>query len=155
VPFFFTWPGRVSAGRVHDAPVNTGSLLPTLQELAGLPVAARADFPSIAGALTGGDCPGAPVFSEIDFGLHQYRDGDRRIMVRDGRWKAIVYRDAATPERFAATEDPVLFDLETDPGERENRAADPACAATLNFLRAGIDRRDAARDERGRADAGY
>ena len=53
------------------------------------------------------------------------------MCLRDGRWKYV--RCAADPE--------LLYDLETDPGERTNRATDPAAAPVLARLRALADDR--------------
>lgn len=138
VPFFLAGPG-IQAQAV-DTPVNTGSLLPTLLHLAGIQIPPQVEFPSLGEALRQGTPPAAaPVFSEIDYGLWDYRSGDRRVMVRDGRWKGWLYRDPRDPTRFAETQDPVLYDLETDPGETHNLARDPDYAPVLEALIAQID----------------
>jgi choline-sulfatase len=50
------------------------------------------------------------------------------FMLRKGRWKLIYYAGYA----------PQLFDLESDPDEAHDRAADPACAAVLADLEAEL-----------------
>ena len=50
------------------------------------------------------------------------------FMLRKGRWKLICY--VGFPDE--------LFDLENDPEELENRAADPSCAAILQDLHAAL-----------------
>ena len=57
------------------------------------------------------------VFSEY----HAAGSVSGAFMVRKGRWKLIYYVGFA----------PELFDLQTDPEELTNRAADPACAEVL------------------------
>lgn len=144
VPFFVTGPGIEP--REVNTPVNIGSLLPTLLECAGLPLAESAGFRSLATALNGdGPLAPEPVFSEIDLGLWNYRSGERRIMVCDGHWKFALYRDPHGPGRLAGPEDAVLFDLEADPGERDNLAADPAYWHTIEELTAMIAAWDSSR----------
>ena len=144
VPFFVTGPGIDP--RQVSTPVNIGSLLPTLLEWAGLRVPESIGFPSLATALNGdGPVADGPIFSEIDLGLWGYRCGERRVMVRDGRWKLALYRDPRDPERFAGREDAVLFDLERDPGERHNLAPDPSYRDLIEGLTAKIDAWDRSR----------
>ena len=146
VPFFFAGPGIAPTEEAVGTPVNAGSLLPTLLELAGLDVPPQVEYPSLAPVLRdGARLESEPVFSEIDYGLWGYRYGERYLMVRDGRWKLSLYRDPRDPNRCAEREDRVLFDLENDPGERRNLAADPAHAAVMDALIAQIDAWDRAR----------
>jgi arylsulfatase A-like enzyme len=133
--------------------VSAGSLLPTLLDLAGLDVPPEAQYPSLAPILRGeGGVDPAPVFSEIDYGLWGYRDGDRHVMVREGSWKLCLYRDPADHttdpadhNRFEDDDDRVLFNLAEDPGERRNRAHDPAYAGVIDDLIAHIDAWDRSR----------
>jgi arylsulfatase A-like enzyme len=145
VPFLFRWAGQVPAGRIVDEPVSTGSLLPTLLECAGLDASEWPDYPSLAQVLAGGDRAQRPVFSEVDYGLRFYREGERRVMVRDRRWKLAIYRDPGDPGRLAGNEDTVLFDMGGDAGERRNLAGDPCHADTVAELVASIDAWDASR----------
>ncbi|NLS79508.1 MAG: sulfatase-like hydrolase/transferase [Chloroflexi bacterium] len=137
VPFFLAGPGIESS--VVRTPVSAGSLLPTLLELAGAEPPAGVQYPSLAAACRGAAVAPAPVFSEVDYGLWFYRSGERYVMVRDGRWKLCLYRDPRDPRRCAGREDAVLYDLERDPGERENLAAQPAHAETVGRLVGLID----------------
>jgi len=144
VPFFLAGPGV--AAREIATPVNVGSMLPTLLDWAGLQVPGFVHYPSLAAALRDGEpVAEGPVFSEIDLGLWGYRSGERRVMVRDGRWKLSLYRDPRDPGRFAGREDAVLFDLEADRGERHNLAPDPAYRAVIGQLSAEIDAWDQSR----------
>jgi choline-sulfatase len=146
VPFLLAGPG-LPAGRVVEAPVNVASLLPTLAALAGVELPAPLDFPSLAPALRG-RAPKrdlGPVFGEIDFGIWDYRPGDRYVMVRQGDWKLSVFRDPANPARFAGDDGLALYNLRDDPGERRNRAADAGCDAVRRRLSDAVDAWDRAR----------
>jgi arylsulfatase A-like enzyme len=123
VPLFFAWSG-VLEPRVVDRPVETRRLLPTLLDLCGLPVPPDC-APSLGPLLAGGEEPEAPVFSE--FALAELGppegpllvEGPRLGMVREGRWKLSTCVSGGPP-------DTVLTDLDRDPHERRNVAADPA-----------------------------
>jgi arylsulfatase len=144
VPLFFAGPGI--GDRAVDTPVSAGSLLPTLLDCVGIAPPPQVQFASLVSTLREGQAPRAtPVFSEIDHGLWDYRPGERRVMVRDGRWKLIRYHAPRDPDRYAADPDAVLFDLEDDPGERHNLAADAAHSAVVDGLIAKIDAWDRAR----------
>ena len=145
IPLFLDGPDICE--QVLDAPVSSGSLLPTLLDLVGLPVPPQGEYASLAATVTGEDPPpSTPVFSEIDYGLWHYRSGDRRVMVRDGKWKLVLYRDPRDPDRFTSHDDRVLYDLVTDPGERINLAGAPACTAVEDRLLAALDNFDHGRE---------
>ncbi len=152
VPMFFSGPGIQKREEAVTSPVNAGSLLPTLLDLVGLPAVVGLDvpevveFPSLASTLRGDavDEP-SPVFSEIDFGVWCYRDGDRYVMIRDGDWKLALYRDPGGRGQRAGAEDRMLFNLADDPGECCNLAADPACASVVTALVDKIDTWDHSR----------
>lgn len=138
VPLFFAGPGIREQNIA--APVNAGSVLPTLLDLADLDVPESAQFPSLDATARHGTAPEhVPVFSEIDYGIWHYRLGDRYVMLRDGRWKLMLYRDPNDANRHIGSEDRVLFDLETDPQENHNLAHDPAHANVVNDLLAMLD----------------
>ncbi|MEQ8815906.1 MAG: choline-sulfatase [Thalassobaculum sp.] len=116
VPLMVSAPG-LPAGRVA-APVSTLDVVPTLAALAGidlgevLPWTEGRDLTALA---QGGE-RGAPVLMEYA------AEGSYAPMVsvRDGRWKY----------NHCDLDPPQLFDLENDPRELNNLAADPAHAAT-------------------------
>jgi choline-sulfatase len=112
-----------------DTPVSTIDLTPTLAELAGVSMADVApwtDGVSLAGLAKGGKRT-EPVAMEYA------AEGSIAPLValRDGRWKYI--RCEADPE--------MLFDLEADPQERQNRAGEEGNVAVLARFRAEADRR--------------
>ena len=61
VPLFFAGPGIRE--QIMDTPVNAGSLLPTLLDLAGLDVPPQVQFPTLAATVTGEDPPLSPQSS--------------------------------------------------------------------------------------------
>jgi choline-sulfatase len=127
VPLTIAAPGL--AARRIDTPVSTLDLVPTLAELVGIDLAAVAPWtdgeslvPLMRG--TGGRGPVAMEYAA---------EGSVAPIVAlvDGDWKYV--RCPADPDQ--------LFNLRTDPGERHNRAADPAAAPVLARMRALTDAR--------------
>jgi arylsulfatase A-like enzyme len=143
VPFLFAGPG-IAPGTVRT-PVSIGSILPTCLDLAGIGIPDPTDFPSLAPALRNGAEPTPePVFSDLDFGIWGYRDGDRYAMVREGDWKLALFRDPQDKTRFPEDDGIMLHHLADDPGERHNLASRPEHRATLRRLLERIDARDQA-----------
>lgn len=117
VPFVARGPG-VKPGTTLAGVVRTIDIAPTVRELAQLPAAASAGT-SLAAALGGAPMDQHPSFAESLVPRLHYGWSDLRS-VRDGRWKFIL---APKPE---------LYDLQDDPGERQNRAGtDVARAGAL------------------------
>jgi choline-sulfatase len=120
VPLMVAAPGWTPA-RI-DAPVSTLDVVPTLAGLAGLDIASLArwtDGEDLAGLATGRGGRG-PVPMEYA------AEGSIAPLVclRDGRFKLTL----------CEADPPMLHDLENDPDERTNLAADPAHAGTLAQL---------------------
>lgn len=107
VPLILRAP-RVAASRVSE-PVVLADLMPTLLDLAGLPVPEGLRGISLRPALDGGDLPRRDLYFESLAGSLNYGWAELRG-VRSGRWKLI---DSSDPE---------LYDLEEDPEERINLA---------------------------------
>ena len=121
VPLMLAAPG-LGAGLV-EAPVSTMDVLPTLAELAGVPLDAVAPWIDGESLL--------PVAGGAERGtvaMEYAAEGSVAPMValRRGRWKYTAC--PADPEQ--------LFDLSADPHESLNLAADPARAETLESFRA-------------------
>ncbi|MHC4994311.1 MAG: sulfatase family protein, partial [Planctomycetota bacterium] len=149
------WPGRIRAGSVCDRLTGNVDVMPTLLEIAGAPTPGRVQGQSFAGLLFDGAPTGAPggeprtaVYAEKTY--HEHYDPIRAV--RTDRYKYIrnfaprpnlvlpsdIYN---SPTRISITDDEFvwatrpeheLYDLESDPGERENLAGDPAHAETLH-----------------------
>jgi choline-sulfatase len=115
VPLVARLPGTIPAASTSDEICNLMDIGPTLVDFAGASPLPQTDGHSLWPVLQGqadGDHPGQ-TFSE-----HGPTRGDAPSrMIRQGRWKLYKYADD-TP--------PVLFDLETDPQELQDRAGDPA-----------------------------
>ncbi|MFL5862043.1 MAG: choline-sulfatase [Solirubrobacteraceae bacterium] len=137
VPLIVRRPGAPASGSASalasrvSAPVSLVDFAPTVLELAGLPadaIAGEGDGVSLADAIGGGDPPqGRAVISEY----HAEGVQAPSAMVRSGRHKLI-----------ASLQDPdLLYDLEADGRELEDRSGDPAAADVIGSLRAELDRR--------------
>jgi choline-sulfatase len=124
VPLLVRGPGVRRGQRITQA-ASLVDLLPTLAELAGLPdwreVEASADGDSLCGLLRG-EGRGWKNVALSEY----YSEGvcqPMRLAVRDGIKYVYVHQEA-----------PLLFDLNRDPHELENRIDDPAYAGRLETL---------------------
>lgn len=105
---------RLVAGHVDPRPVGLQDVMPTLLDVAGIEVPPHCDGRSLLG--TGRR---ATLYCEALEGAKATR------MVTDGRYKLIWY---------PAGNHVQLFDLDTDPRELHDRAADADCAAERERL---------------------
>ena len=113
IPLMVRWPGRITPDRVVDEPVLNTGWLPTLLELAGLPVPNDLDGVGFAGLLTsrGGWKPGR-LFWHFP---HYTNQGSRPAgAVRDGEWKLIEHYEDGRVE---------FFNLASDPTETQDLSA--------------------------------
>lgn len=118
VPMIARWPDVVSAGRTSDHAWAHWDVLPTLAELAGAAVPEGIDGRSMAGVLRGDS---APAHASLYWEFHER--GFQQAL-RAGRWKAVRLKAGASIE---------LYDLERDPGEQHDVAAEhPVVAADLD-----------------------
>ncbi len=116
MPFIMAGPG-IAAGRRIDAMMYQHSLFPTVCDLAGIPIPATVQFPSLAPLLRG---ERDRMFDSL---YCAYRGFQRSI--RTGRHKLILYPEARRMQ---------LFDLAADPWEIKDLSADPNQAATISHL---------------------
>ncbi len=124
VPLIVRWPGVAAPGTRCQAFVSGAlDLAATFCRAAGAPVPDSFQGQSLLPLLVGPASGGRPdifcVYTGNQFGLYSQR------MVRDARWK-YVWNATAVDE---------LYDLQADPGELHNRAADPGCGDELRRLR--------------------
>ncbi len=106
VPFMMSWPERISEGTVSSEPVICMDVLPTAAAAAGatLPGDRAYDGRNLLNAVTGQSA--SPLHSEL------FWDGDEgKTAVRSGRFKLV--------DNSGKKE---LFDLEKDPGEKNDLA---------------------------------
>jgi choline-sulfatase len=131
IPMIVHAPGRFAPRRVA-ASVSLVDILPTLGELGGISsdFAAPPDGRSLVPHLAGEAGPDEVIGEYLGEGAIA-----PIVMIRRGRWKFV--HSPADPDQ--------LYDLESDPDERTNRAADAACAPTVAAFRAEVaDRWDMA-----------
>ncbi len=134
VPLLCRWPGRIEAGRRVEGLVSSVDLAPTLLDLAGVPIPSTMLGTSLRPCLCDNQAaPHQSVFAEIhhpwfDWFYGQGFQGSRRCIVTE-RYKLVVQdlgRLGAEPTQF--------FDLENDPGELNNRVADPGSLPAITRL---------------------
>jgi len=134
IPLIAWFPGRLPSGRVIDDPVQCIDVMPTVLELAGVPVPAQVQGRSLLPLIA--QAPGwepRAVFCETSGGgytadARQY--ADRTRAVRTQRWKLIQF---VPGDGAAATEE--LYALDVDPRERNNVAAQyPGIADSLRLV---------------------
>lgn len=127
IPLIMTGAG-VAPGTVVDAPVSLVDIYRTALDCVGCPVP-RGDegLPSRSlWSIATGVRPERTVLSEY----HAAGSITGSFMIRHGRWK-YVYHVGFAPE---------LFDLQADPGETRDLAAEPGMAATLTECEAALRR---------------
>ena len=126
VPFIARWPGHIAPGRVTDALAANWDVLPTLAALTHARVRGAIDGVSFAPTLLGRGVQ--PAHPPMYWEHHDVCAGQQAV--RDGRWKAVRLGVAAS--RPAPVQ---LFDLDADPGERVDVAAQhPDVLARLERL---------------------
>lgn len=132
IPLCLSWPAGLPGGRRVDALVQEIDIYPTVMSLLGLPVHDGVQGRSLAALLgAAGAAPAAgidSVFCELDtltnpiFANPVYQSA---MAIRSRSWKLIHFPRARTG---------MMYHLADDPGEIENRYADPACASTRQEL---------------------
>jgi arylsulfatase A-like enzyme len=132
-PWILRWPGRIPAGRRIDALAEAVDVAPTLLELAGIDAPDSFGGRSRARAVRGRDpapAPGALAFSELEDRVVTVRSADYRYVHNPSDFDFPL--DAADPAARYPIDREELYDLVSDPGERENRIRFfPAEAARL------------------------
>jgi arylsulfatase A-like enzyme len=123
IPLIVRAPG-LPAGAVRDALTGTEDVLPTLCELAGLPVPDGIDGRSLALAARAGARDGRELYV-----AQTGNSPEQCYMATDGRWKYCYCELEATEE---------LYDLEGDPQELRNLAAEGSGRARAGELRGAV-----------------
>ena len=130
VPGIFYWPGVIEPLRQLE-PASTLDVLPTVFALCGTPAPADIDGRDIRPLLSPGRFPGkVPPFELAYSGPDNLPNA-----FREGPWKLHVRLTSQTGDSYgftASREKPLLFNVEHDPGERIDRAAEqPEAVARL------------------------
>ena len=124
VPLIASWPERFAGGATVTEPVSLIDIAPTLTELGGSPA-----LPHTTGRvltpLLEGQGPPPEWRPEVYVESMHVAGFPPSRMIRRGPWKLIRYHGYETP---------VLFNLDEDPQELRDRAADPTCAAVRDEL---------------------
>src|SRR5688572_20255651 len=113
VPTFVRWPGKVPAGKVSDDVLAMIDLMPTFCAAAGtdLPSELKVDGRNVLDVLTGkSPAPQRTLFFEWREG------GNTQLAALHGNMKLVINGENR----------PELYDVEADPAERINQAADYA-----------------------------
>lgn len=118
VPLMFRGPG-IPAGKRHSGLASLLDILPTFCDYAGVPAPKGIRGRSLRPLFEGGAWDRLFAASELRYGSAD-REGR---MIRTSRYKYIRFNSGARAEQ--------LFDLEFDPGETRNLAAEPSSAAIL------------------------
>ncbi|MCR9198838.1 MAG: sulfatase [Planctomycetaceae bacterium] len=126
VPFIVHWPAKISSPGVCETSVNAMDVFPTFSAAMGaaLPTGRIYDGESLLPLLSGQSLkrsPGQPFL---------YYNCENLQAIRQDQWKLHLPREKKqTPfwdknRRFASLQQPVLYNLETDPAESTNVAAE-------------------------------
>lgn len=138
VPFLLSWPGHIPAGRVDRRRLVSSSLdlLPTICDYAGVKPPAGLPGRSVRPLASGGTAAGWRQELVIEC------TGGRCL--RTGRYKYTVWEGQSPRE--------MLIDMDKDPGEMTNLAAEPAYAGVLADHRMRLRRQvEEWKDDFGRA----
>jgi arylsulfatase A len=112
VPFAARWPGVVKPGITSDYAGAFWDILPTFASIAGTKFTTSTDGISFLPTLTG-----KGTQQKHDYLYWEFHEQGGRQAVRQGKWKGIRLKAAGNPEGSIE-----LYDLTTDPGEKENVA---------------------------------
>jgi arylsulfatase A-like enzyme len=142
VPAFVRWPSAIAAGRRETAASGQWDWLATFAELAGLAPPAFSDGVSLLPRLTGrGDGPPTRAYFEYFHSrktpafqslapAHRGRTRRQMQTVQAGRFVGVRYDVRGPDDAFE------IYDLESDPGQRHNLAAQPGFGAVQQALKA-------------------
>jgi len=128
VPLMIRWPKGIPAGQVDDGLVSNVDLLPTLLELARVPVPSGVDGQSLAATVQGKVQPRREAIITDIMGTG--------FMLRRGQWKYALHASASDTETPRDLDE--LYNLDDDPYETHNLADDPAQAERVASMREEI-----------------
>ena len=128
VPALFWWPEHIQPSLVHDIG-STIDLLPTLVSLAGGEVLKNSDSYDLSGTLL---AEKTGIRDE-----YFYYRGEQIYAVRKGKYKAhFLFKEAYGNPQVIEYQDPILYDLNADPGEKYDVAQEhPEVVIALQKMR--------------------
>jgi uncharacterized sulfatase len=153
-PVFFSWPKKITGERTSPALVSSLDLYGTILDYAGVTIPAGTAGESLRPTLEGRE---QLQRTALYGAVYRYRDrpGAQKpekdvyaLYARTARWKFVLYLRDVEPEGYLffhefapfparARGERDLFDLEQDPYEQRDLAADPAHAALVTELLQG------------------
>ena len=132
VPLIMSWPGVLPKGESRDQVVNLIDLTETMLEAAMAPALPHSDGRSFLEVARDSTSPWLnETYSEYctdGMALWTCPTPVQQRMIRSGKWKLVYYHGY----------DPQLFDLEADPQEKNDLAANPSCRDVRDSLIAKI-----------------
>ncbi|MCB9958214.1 MAG: alkaline phosphatase family protein [Rhodospirillaceae bacterium] len=134
IPLMVRAPGHgAGRGRRVDAFTEAVDVAPTILDALGLEVPQEMDGCSLVEFLAGGTPAGwrQDVFWECDFRDPETLAAETALGLTPDQCSFSVLRDRAGKYVHFTALPPLFFDLEADPGERENLAERPEMAATV------------------------
>ena len=149
VPLIISYPPALPPGTVVETQARTIVIMPTILDVAGLPIPAGLDGVSLVGRMRGDDRGPVPLaYSESGRNFYkenprQYVDGvaGKWRMIRSDRYKLIMIPKTGGPSWE-------FYDLKTDPGETTNSAGrHPDDEAALRRALMDLVARDPGRDD--------
>ncbi len=100
IPLIVVWPERIAAGQRFSDPVSMIDMLPTILDLAGLPLPEVMQGQSLAPLLLGEEgWEARPVILD-EFGIKDTGELSGYMEVIDGRWGASLLIDASPSDRL-------------------------------------------------------
>jgi arylsulfatase A-like enzyme len=130
-PFLARWPGVIPPGTTNDHISAFWDILPTMADLTGQPVPRQCDGLSLLKALNGD-----PSQNAHDHLYWEFREGREQTLsktaVRLRDWKGVQIHPRKPGEKTLPME---LYNLQQDPGEQTNVAADhPAIVKRMKAI---------------------
>ncbi len=124
VPFILHWPAKIAEAQVLETPINAMDLFPTLSEIIGaaMPDDRKYDGESLLPLLAGESLTRS---SDTPF---YYYNCENLQAIRVGDWKLHLPREKEQlpfwekNNAFVGMESPVLYDLKSDQGEKQDVA---------------------------------